>query len=127
MHRLQHKLVLVHASVLNGDLMGALHHLVTINLIQVQSPVLSLSLNQNQSRNQMRVQVVLMRGQFQIEMKMGETLNKVITVHFRKTESKMDLTILRGTKKETSSTKTKTSRFKTLLDGMIILMQVAQG
>ena len=70
------------------------------------------------------VQPVGMKDLFQIEMKTEETLNNPITVHFHKTESRKALTTLRSIKKETSSTKTKTSRFKTLSDGMTTLMQV---
>ena len=111
LRRLQSKPVLGHVSVQSGDQMET----------TMTNRNLSPNQTQNQNLNQTRDLIlpvrkavqVMMKDQFQTEMKMEETLNKVIIVRFLRTESRLDLTTSSIIKKETSSTKIKTSLFKT--------------
>ena len=124
-YMVSHKLlpVLEHVSVLNGDQM-ATTLIQNRNQSLIQSQIRDLTQNHNLILKVMKV--VRMMGQFQTEMKMmKETWNKDIIVSFLKIESRMGQTALRKTKKLTSFTKTKISRYKTQSGGTINHMLVA--
>ena len=131
MYRLQLEPVLKRTSVHSGDQMEMRETTTSQNQDQslIRNQILGQNLSQIRSQDltlpvKKAVQV-MMKDPFQTEMKMEETLNKSIIVSSRKTESRMDLTTSSKTKKETSYTKIRTSRFKMRLDGMIIHTPVA--